>query len=64
MRMTEAVFLNNRAPKIDLKITIKELLEHSIDKFNYIPYKVETDVKDIANLETDIFYLKFNLDFL
>ena len=59
MEMIDKVFINNRPEKIDLKITIKKLLEDSIDQLNYVPYEVETDVKNISNLVTNIFLLNF-----
>ena len=55
----DKVIINNKPPKIDLKITIKKLLESHININDSIVYEVETDVTNVTNLVTGTFILDF-----
>ena len=52
--------VNYALPKIDVKVQIKKLMDNHIDKYNFITYETETDVKNISNIMTKPFELNFN----
>ena len=55
----DKVFINNKLPKIDLKITLNKLLENYTDTF-FIAYEVKANVSSISNLLSDTFRLNFD----
>ena len=58
----DKVLIKKNTPKIDLKIRINTLLSKYIDDLNFYAYKLETDVINISNLESDFFMLNFEHD--
>ena len=46
-------------PKINVKVTIKKLIDNKIDLYNFIAYEMETDVENITNTLSETFLLNY-----
>ena len=46
-------------PKINVKVTIKKLIDNKIDLCNFIAYETETDVENITNTLSETFLLNY-----